>query len=82
MKFVDYAIINILLGWLAKDLEIKQAQNIAFRLQHTKLSLLRLIPCLWCLYYLKFENAKSKFQILNQNQRFKIYESALTNFEL
>ena len=37
-------LIKILLGWSAKDLEILQAQNIAFRLQHKKVSVLRLIP--------------------------------------
>ena len=37
-------LIKSLLGWLGKDVEILQAQNIAFRLQYTKLSVLKLIP--------------------------------------
>ena len=73
-------LIKILLGWSAKDFEISQAQNRAFRLQHTKFLVLRLILRLWCSYYLKFQN--SRFEILNQNQKFKTYEHALTNLEL
>ena len=55
-------LIKILLEWSAKDLEMLQA-NIEFRLQHTKFSVLRLIPRLWYSYYLKFQNSKLKFEI-------------------
>ena len=37
-------LMKILVEWSAKDLEILQANNITFQLQHTKFSLLRLIP--------------------------------------
>ena len=43
---------------------------IAFRLQYTKFSVLRLIPCLWCSYYLKFQHQNSKFQIKIRNSKF------------
>ena len=71
--------------------------NIAFRLKHTKFSVLRLIQRLWYSYYLKFYNSKfkieiynlkskfeiqSEFEIPSQNPKFKIYEHAHTNFEL
>ena len=62
-------LIKILLEWSAKDLEMLQA-NVAFRLQHTTFSVLRLIPRLWYSYYLKFQNSKSKFIIYNRNLKF------------
>ena len=77
------------------SLTLNFAQNIAFRLKHTKFSVLKLIPCLCAHTTLNFKiqnlnskfkiiihNSKSKFEISNQNQKFKINEHALTNFEL
>ena len=82
-------LIKILLEWSAKDHEMLQA-DIAFQLQHTKFSVLRLIPRLWYSYYLKFQNLKSKLkfeiqsklEISSQSPELKIYEHAHTNFEL
>ena len=82
-------LIKILLEWSANDLEMLQA-NIAFRLQHIKLSVLRLIPRLWysSKFKIKIRNLKSKFEIQSkfeipsQTPKFKIYEHAHTNFEL
>ena len=61
VKFVDFANSN-LTWWSAKDLEMLQV-DIAFQLQHTKFSVLRLMPRLWYSYYLKFQNLKSQFEI-------------------
>ena len=41
-------------------------RNIAFRLQHTKFSVLKLIPRFWYSYYLKFQNSKLNCEIQNQ----------------
>ena len=45
---------KISLGWSAKNLEILKPKNIAFRSQHTKFSILGLIPRLWCSYCVEF----------------------------
>ena len=60
-------LIEILLGWSAKDLEISQAKNIAFRLQPTNFSVLRLISraYIWCSYCPTFYNSKFKIKIHN-----------------
>ena len=48
--------IFILNGWSAKKVAILQTQNLAFRLQHIKFSVIGMIPRLWCSYYLKLQN--------------------------
>ena len=69
--------------------------NIAFRLQHTTFSVLRLIPRTGnhttlsfkiqnynSKFKIKIYNLKSKFEIPRQNPKYKIHEHAHTNFEL
>ena len=57
-------LIKILLEWSAKDLKMLQA-NIAFRLQHTMFSVLRLIPR-------PGKHTTLSFKIQSQNSKFKI----------
>ena len=68
-------LIKILLEWSAKDLEMLQA-NIAFRLQHTNFSVLRLIPRPGNHTTLSFKihnyNSKFKIKIYNLKSKFEI----------